>query len=294
VYAKLMSFTWLVLLALSSNPARAEEGSFDSKGGQHPLQDSRQRGAGGADSQLRRQRGDVGQQPANEAKIFSELAKQYRVIALDCRGHGKSDKPHDPKLYGQEMVEDVARLLDHLRIEKAHVVGYSMGAAIAGHLLVTHPERLRSVTLGGGVPSFERSKEELALEELAAKSLEEGKGIAPVIIAGAPPGTLKPSQELADAISRMIIGSQDQKALGASVRGGIDLQVTEDQLKANRIPVLAVYGSRDLETMQNRLKRVATLLKARVEVIEGGDHVGTYGIPEFLNTVETFIRKQRP
>jgi len=232
--------------------------------------------------------------PQTKTKIFSELAKQYRVIALDCRGHGKSDKPHDPKLYGQEMVEDVARLLDHLRIEKAHVVGYSMGAAIAGHLLVTHPERLRSVTLGGGVPSFERSKEELALEELAAKSLEEGKGIAPVIIAGAPPGTLKPSQELADAISRMIIGSQDQKALGASVRGGIDLQVTEDQLKANRIPVLAVYGSRDLETMQNRLKRVATLLKARVEVIEGGDHVGTYGIPEFLNTVETFIRKQRP
>src|SRR5580704_16817637 len=54
--------------------------------------------------------------------IISALAKDYRVIALDNRGHGKSDKPHDPKSYGQEMVEDAVRLLDHLKIEKAHVV----------------------------------------------------------------------------------------------------------------------------------------------------------------------------
>jgi pimeloyl-ACP methyl ester carboxylesterase len=192
------------------------------------------------------------------------------------------------------MVEDVVRLLDHLRVEKAHVVGYSMGAEIAGHLLVAHPERLHSVTLGGGVPSFEPSKESLALVDLVAKSLEEGKGLAPVIIAGTPAGTPKPSPELAESISRFIIGSQDQKALGASVRGGKDLQVTEAQLKANRVPVLVVYGSRDGgETIQNRLKSVATLLKAQVDVIEGGDHVGTYGTPAFLKTVETFIRKQR-
>jgi pimeloyl-ACP methyl ester carboxylesterase len=293
VYAKLMSFIWLVLLTVSNGPARAQEGSFDSKGVKIHYKTA---GNGepvvlihgfAASAEM------WDNNPQTKTKVFSELAKRYRVIALDCRGHGKSDKPHDPKLYGQEMVEDIVRLLDHLRIEKAHIVGYSMGAAIAGHLLVTHPERLRSVTLGGGVPSFERSKESLALEELGAKSLEEGKGIAPVIIAGTPPGAPKPSPELAEAISRMIIGSQDQKALGASVRGGIDLQVTEDQLKANRIPVLAVYGSRDQDTMQNRLKRVATLLKARVDVIEEGDHVGTYGMPAFLNTIETFIRKQK-
>src|SRR5438132_790893 len=58
-------------------------------------------------------------------RIIESLSKNYQVIALDNRGHGKSGKPHDPKQYGMEMVEDVVRLLDHLQIKKAHVVGYS-------------------------------------------------------------------------------------------------------------------------------------------------------------------------
>src|SRR5215471_12978336 len=57
------------------------------------------------------------------SKVFQQLAKDYRVIALDCRGHGKSDKPHEPKQYGQEMALDVVRLLDYLKIKQAHIVG---------------------------------------------------------------------------------------------------------------------------------------------------------------------------
>ena len=63
--------------------------------------------------------------------IISKLAKQYQVIALDNRGHGNSDKPHDPDSYGKQMPEDVLRLMDHLKIKKAHVVGYSMGGFMA-------------------------------------------------------------------------------------------------------------------------------------------------------------------
>ena len=48
--------------------------------------------------------------------VIAALEKDFRVVALDCRGHGKSDKPHDAAAYGNEMVEDVARLLDHLGI----------------------------------------------------------------------------------------------------------------------------------------------------------------------------------
>src|SRR5262245_8695747 len=61
--------------------------------------------------------------------VFGALSKNYRTIAYDNRGHGKSDKPYDPTKYGKEMVEDAARLLDHLDIKRAHVVGYSMGAS---------------------------------------------------------------------------------------------------------------------------------------------------------------------
>jgi pimeloyl-ACP methyl ester carboxylesterase len=75
----------------------------------------------------------------------------YRVVAMDCRGHGQSGKPSDPAQYGIEMVNDVVRLLDHLKIERAHIVGYSMGGAIASQLLVRHPGRLLTITvLGSG------------------------------------------------------------------------------------------------------------------------------------------------
>ena len=54
--------------------------------------------------------------------LFANLATHHRVIAIDLRGHGKSDKPHDPAAYGEVMAEDVVRLLDHLKIPRAHVI----------------------------------------------------------------------------------------------------------------------------------------------------------------------------
>ena len=64
--------------------------------------------------------------------VIDALKKDYKVIALDLRGCGGSGKPHDPKAYGIEMVNDVVRLLDHLKIDKAHIVGYSMSAKTPG------------------------------------------------------------------------------------------------------------------------------------------------------------------
>ena len=73
-----------------------------------------------------------------------------RVIALDNRGHGDSDKPHDPDYYDAAlMAEDARRLLDHLEIEKADVMGYSMGARITAFLSINHPDRVRSAVFGG-------------------------------------------------------------------------------------------------------------------------------------------------
>jgi alpha/beta hydrolase fold len=77
------------------------------------------------------------------------LAESHQVVALDLRGHGHSGKPEKESDYGVEMVEDVVRLMDHLRIDKARVVGYSMGGIIAMKLVVDHPERVRSMVLGG-------------------------------------------------------------------------------------------------------------------------------------------------
>src|ERR1700680_690247 len=77
-------------------------------------------------------------------------AAGYRVVGLDCRGHGSSEKPHDPAAYASElMAADVRRLLDHLDIPVAHFVGYSMGARIGVQSMQDFSDRLGRVVLGG-------------------------------------------------------------------------------------------------------------------------------------------------
>lgn len=77
------------------------------------------------------------------------LAKHFQVVAMDCRGHGQSDKPQAEGAYGTNMVEDVVRLMDHLGIRKARVAGYSMSGMVGMKLAVMHPERVSRLVLGG-------------------------------------------------------------------------------------------------------------------------------------------------
>ena len=74
----------------------------------------------------------------------------FRVVAIDNRGHGASQKLYDPAGYGAPlMAEDARRLLDHLGLPRADVMGYSMGARITAFLTMTHPERVRSAIFAG-------------------------------------------------------------------------------------------------------------------------------------------------
>jgi pimeloyl-ACP methyl ester carboxylesterase len=77
------------------------------------------------------------------------LAKRFRVITMDCRGHGRSGKPDADDAYGTNMVEDIVRLMDHLEIQQARIAGYSMGAMISMKLAITHPDRVSRVVLCG-------------------------------------------------------------------------------------------------------------------------------------------------
>ncbi len=74
----------------------------------------------------------------------------YQAITLDNRGHGRSEKPHDPDLYfPDQMAEDAVALLDHLGIARAAVLGYSMGARIAAFMAYAHPDRVVAAIFGG-------------------------------------------------------------------------------------------------------------------------------------------------
>jgi pimeloyl-ACP methyl ester carboxylesterase len=220
--------------------------------------------------------------------ILKSLAQDYRVIALDNRGHGKSDKPHDPKQYGADMVEDAIRLLDHLKIDKAHIVGYSMGATIALKLLVTHPDRVLSATLGGSGGIRENSSP--LFFGILAESLEQGKGIGPLIEVLTPSGKPKPTEEEIKKINQKIISDNDTKALAAVLRGMKNLAVSDAQLKANQAPTLALIGEIDplkkgVDELKGRLSNLRTV------VIDGADHMTAFTRPEFVQELKEFLRK---
>jgi pimeloyl-ACP methyl ester carboxylesterase len=137
----------------------------------------------------------------------AELAKHYRVIALDCRGHGQSGKPEAEGSYGTNMVEDVVRLMDHLHIAKAQVVGYSMGGMIAMKLEATHPDRVSAIVLGG----------------------------MGWLRAGAP---MNRFWEVVNGQDRLNVPS-------ACLHGFPALAVTEKDIKAIKVPVTIIVGDRD-------------------------------------------------
>jgi pimeloyl-ACP methyl ester carboxylesterase len=222
--------------------------------------------------------------------IIKALAKDHRVIAMDVRGHGKSDKPSDVQKYGTEMVEDAVRLLDHLKIKKAHVVGYSMGAVITGKLLATHPDRLLSATLGGAGVIPEGVKLPPFVDKLA-DSLEKGEGIGPLLAALTPPGKPKPPQSAVQLINRTVVGDRS-KVLAAVVRSWKTLAVSKEQIKANKVPTLVLIGADD------PLKEGVDLIKdalanLRVVVIDGTDHMNAFASPKFIQCLRKFLDEHK-
>ncbi len=159
--------------------------------------------------------------------IFSKFGQDYQVVALDNRGHGRSDKPQDPEQYGPEMVEDVIRLMDHLKIEKAHIVGYSMGGFMTGYLLSKYPDRVLTATMGGAGWAKADDPQLDFVDELA-ESLEAGKGIAPLIKRLTPADRPEPTEEQVKAINQMLMLTNDPKALAACIRGMKGLEVAEE------------------------------------------------------------------
>ena len=81
--------------------------------------------------------------------VIRALAVDHQVIAIDLPGHGRSESPEKPEAYGLQLVEDVILLLDHLKVKRAHLVGYSLGGMVALKVTSKHLDRVRSLFLGG-------------------------------------------------------------------------------------------------------------------------------------------------
>lgn len=224
--------------------------------------------------------------------VIPGLRNDFKVIALDCRGHGGSGKPHDPEQYGLEMMHDVARLLDHLKIDKAHIVGYSMGAGIALGFAIHHPERTRSATLGGGA-GVDPAREKVVVE--VAEALEKGDGFGPLLIALTPKDRPPPTPAAIKLINRGVLAMNDVQALAAVARGILANSAaipTEQQIAGIRVPLLAIIGADDpLRSGVDRLQRL--LPAAKVLVIDNADHMTAFGRPEFVDGLREFLRENK-
>lgn len=227
--------------------------------------------------------------------VFANLANDYRVIAIDCRGHGKSGKPANSKSYGAEMGKDIIRLLDHLKIRRAHIVGFSMGAIIAGHLLTTNANRFLSATLVGhpAVRTWTAADEQEA--EASARDLESDTPFRMLILGIWPPGEPPPSEEEIRKRSQALVAVNDPKALAAYYRSRRAFVVTNAQIARVRVPTLGIIGSADpsLTGMQD-LKKAMPVLS--LVIVEGAAHGGERGVlrhPQFLATLREFLAQER-
>ena len=238
-----------------------------------------------------------GRDRSGNTKLNTSDADGFQLIALDCRGHGKSDKPHDPEKYGPEMAADVVRLLDHLKIEKAHLIGYSSGAFIAGKVAATHPERVLSVVYGGQAPVIAGAMKssDFSEVEIFAKAVDEGKDLGSYIIAVMPADKPKPTEEQAKAIAKFMYGGKDVKAFAAAGRSFKNLDVTAEQLKKCKAPILFIHGGNESDHVKNRVATVRKLLgRGEVKIVEGGDHMTTLAKPEFGAAIIEFLRSGKP
>jgi pimeloyl-ACP methyl ester carboxylesterase len=218
-------------------------------------------------------------------------AAGYRAITIDCRGHGTSGKPHDPAAYGAEMSKDLVRLLDHLGIDKAHLVGYSMGGFVANKARELHPERFHSMILGGS--GWYRAGDH-AIAELEPKDIAEGlertgdfRFMLRAFEANRDPPVTDEEIEIRNR--RMMEGS-DPQALAAVMRGWEGFAVSEQNLRANSVPSLAIVGS--VDPIKPKTDRLAEVMKRlEVRVLPGADH-GALADPRFVEEVIKFLKRQ--
>ena len=214
----------------------------------------------------------------------------YRVLAIDARGHGESDRPHDPASYGEEIPLDVVRLIDHLGLEQAYVVGYSMGAIVTNKVRALAPEKLRAVVMGGAGWQKEGGTALPGISSLKlAEKLEETGDfkwmLREFVKDRQPPAT---EEEIEERNHGMMEGN-DPIALAAVLRGWDGFAVSEENLRANEVPTLVVVGANDpLKVKVDALDGVMSNLE--IAVIPNETH-GALSHPDFVKYVDEFLSR---
>ncbi len=221
---------------------------------------------------------------------MKELKGDYRLILIDARGCGNSDKPHDIQAYTPElMTEDIVAVLDDLGVVKANFWGYSMGDRIGFQLIKYHPSRFSSYILGGMSPYPLRTAVEKQDGNNTITRLRLGAEKGPEAVIAFREKTL--GRVESDEVKRRIRGN-DYKALYALSQNQSTWPSTGDLLSRISVPCLLYAGERDA-SYYNGMKEAAKYIPdVRFISLPGLDHVETfYRINRVLPQVKKFLTR---
>ena len=198
----------------------------------------------------------------------------YRVVAMDCRGHGDSDKPHDPAAYDHTiMAEDVAAVMEAANALPAFLMGYSMGGFISMHVLMDHPDMIKKLVVGGVGGSY------------LGRAFGSRDSIADALVAD-------DKSKITDPISKSFRefaeqSGKDRQALAACMRAN-RRPFTAPELKQSKRPVLVVCGENDALTGPPEPLAEA-FADGRAIVVPRRDHMTTVGDKVYKEAVLEFF-----
>lgn len=216
--------------------------------------------------------------------IADSFAIDHRVIGYDVRGFGQSSKSGDPRRYGAAMADDVIRLLDSLKIDRAHLVGHSMGALIAANVAARYPQRVASASLIAG-PFYADSATFARATARWVRDLEHGAGLRnflPWLFPGMP-------DSIARGMSNETMAHNDSATMVATMRGFGGLAVPLDRRARASVPVFVAVGGNDpLSPLSRSLAKQWP--NARLVELKGVDHVEIINRPEVMAGMRAIMR----
>jgi pimeloyl-ACP methyl ester carboxylesterase len=193
-----------------------------------------------------------------------KLRKNYRLILIDARGHGKSDKPHDSNEYElRNIVSDTIAVLDELGEERSHFLGYSMGGSVGLGIGIYSPDRFKSLIIGGMGMAETDSEEEINRRKMFIDVFREGNE--------ATVAWFERMYVLSPELREELMGN-DPEALVAcwSVREHVGF---EDRLPLVELPCLFYAGDKDY--LYERSKKTAEMIpNSKFVSLPGLDHSG--------------------
>ena len=214
---------------------------------------------------------------------IAKTLPEYRLVALDVRGFGRSSKFSEPARFGQHMVDDVVRLMDHLKIQRAHVLGHSMGALIAANVAARYPDRVATATLVAGPfysdePTFERETNRWTAD------LESGKGLNNFMLWLFP--GWKP--EMASMANAGAMKSNDLGSLIAVMRSLPKMAIAGLPRNGDKALVVAATGDPLFPLSPAFVKRSPG---ARIVEVAGADHANVIAYPEAVTAIRERLAK---